>query len=248
MIQVVVRAMRMMEILGENPQRSFSLTDIASALDLDKGTCANILKTLSSRGFVQQEAPRSGYKLGYRIYALTGRPVENEELVKIARKDIDNLGERLNETALLSIIRNDRRVALYATQPNRPILVRTSVDKSIYSACTGRVMLANYSPAHLDKTLIRLGLPTPEEWPEIFTAPNPSQALVNALTRIKQDGYARHFDPNGIVGFAAPLWREGHVAGSVGVYLPESRLTDERAVLNAVLETAREINRKMGKM
>ena len=84
--------MRILDYLGENSRRDCSLSEIADALSLDKGTCANILKTLSYGGFVQQEAPRSGYRLGYRLFHLTGHQVENEELTKIARHDIDLLG------------------------------------------------------------------------------------------------------------------------------------------------------------
>ena len=245
MIQVLSRALQILNLLGENPQRTYSLSEIALSQSLDKGTCSNILRTLLSYGYVQQEAPRRGYKLGYRLYHLAGRPVENEELSKIARKDIELLGSRLNETAMLAIIRNDRRITLYSTIPDREILVRASVEKSVYSACTGRAIIANYSPAHLEKLLIRIGLPEKGEWPEVTEAQHPEQALVNALTEIRQKGYVLHHDANGIAGFSAPLFKEGHVAGAVGVYMPENRLMDQDAVLQAVLDTAREINRKI---
>ena len=237
--------MKILEMLGDRPQNCFTLSEIATPLGLDKGTCSNILKTLSSGGYVQQEFPRSGYKLGYRLYHLTGRTVENEELTKIARRDIDALGMKLNETALLSAVRNDRRVVLYSTVPDRDIYVRTSVQKSLYSACTGRVIIANYSPAHLEKLLIRTGLPDRDEWPEIYASPNPGQDLMNRLAQIRQGGYAVHHDPNGIVGFAAPVFQGGHVAGAVGVYLPEARLEGRDSILGEVLAAANEINRKI---
>lgn len=245
MIQVLTRAMKILELLGENPQRSFTLAEIVEKLSLDKGTCVNILKTLSSQGFVQQEAPRSGYKLGYRIYDLVGKSIDNEELTKIARKDVDSLGERLNETALVSIIRNDRRVILHSTIPEQDIFVRASVDKSIYKACTGRVIIANYSSSHLDKVLIRIGLPTKDEWPEIASDPQPAKALANAFSKIKRDGYVMHHDNNGIVGFASPIFKGDHVAGAVGVYLPENRLHDENLFVKEVKATAEEINKKI---
>ena len=113
------------------------------------------------------------------------------------------------------------------------------------SACTGRVIVANYTPAHLEKLLIRIGLPEKEEWPEVTGAEHPEQALSNALAEIRQKGYVLHHDANGIAGFAAPLFREGHVAGAVGVYLPENRLSSPDAILRAVLDTASEINRKI---
>lgn len=246
MIQVLLRAMHIMDYLGDNARRDCPLTEIANALALDKGTCANILKTLSYGGFVQQEAPRSGYRLGYRLYHLTGHQVENEELTKIARHDIDLLGEHLNETALLSMVRNDKRVLLYNTTPKRDVEVRTSIDKSLFNACTGRAIIANYTSAHLDKLLIRIGLPLRNEWPEIYEDGEAKRPLlINALAKIKQQGYAVQHDENGIVGYAAPIWRAGHVTGSVGVYMPFYRLDSEESVIKALLRCADEINRKI---
>ncbi len=246
MIQVLDRAMRIIELLGENPGRAYPLSEIATALSLDKGTCTRIVKSLSERGFVQQEAPRSGYQLGYKLYHITGHPVENAELTKIARRDVEGLGAALNETALLAVSRNDRRVVLYSTVPERSLVVRTSTDRPIYSVCAGRVILANYTPAHLEKCLIRLGLPSREEWPEIYLSDNPEQALVNALTQIKQKGYDILDDRHGIVGFAAPLFQDGHVVGSLGTYLPEARITDPQKILDTLLYYTKEINLKLG--
>ena len=245
MIQVLDRAMRIIELLGENPGKTYPLSEIAQTINLDKGTCARIVKSLSEKGFVQQEAPRSGYQLGYKLYHITGHPVENAELTKIARRDVEGLGAALNETALLAVSRNDRRVVLYSTVPDRSLVVRTNTERPIYSVCAGRVILANYTPAHLEKCLIRLGLPSREEWPEIYLSDSPEQALVNALTRIKQKGYDILDDRHGIVGFAAPLFQGGHVVGSLGTYLPAARITDPQKILDTLLYYTKEINLKL---
>lgn len=111
----------------------------------------------------------------------------------------------------------------------------------------GRVILAHYTPSHLEKCIIRLGLPTEEEWPEIYASESPEQELINALTRIKQNGYDILEDKNGLIGFAAPLFLNGHVAGSIGTFLPINRLTDRKAILERLLFYAEEINRKLAK-
>ena len=239
--------MSILELLSRNPENEYPLADIASELSMDKGTCTNILKTLLSQGYVQQSAPRSGYKLGYKLYNITGRAVENEELTKIAREDVAALGSALNETALLSVIRNDKRIVLFCSEPDRALVVRTSKDKSIYTACTGRAIIANYTPSHLDKLMVRLGLPSEDDWPQIYASDNPSGELRNQLTKIKMDGYAVQRDKNGIIGFAAPIFHSSHVAGSIGVYLPESRLVDFDACRSRVMECARSVNEKIKK-
>lgn len=244
-IKVLDKALNILELLGSEQNREFPLGEIADILKMDHGTCANIIKTLTTRGYVNHDGPRQGYKFGYMPYKLTNTAINNEELTKIARDEIDRLGTSLNESAILSCIKNDKRIVLHHTTPDRDLIVRTNVDKSIYSANTGRVIIANYTPAHLEKCLIRLGLPSKQEWPEIYASDNPQGELVNRLAEIRAAGYEIHQDSNGIVGVAAPIIKSRHVVGSVGVYMPKMRYTDESAILAAVLDSAAEINRKI---
>ena len=46
MIQVINRALNILEILAQEPDKEFGLSEIATAVELNAGTCANILKTL----------------------------------------------------------------------------------------------------------------------------------------------------------------------------------------------------------
>ncbi len=245
MIQSIVKAMNIVELLAQNPRQAYTLSEIADALNIEHSTCANILKTLSSRGFVQQDGPRSGYQFGYMFYKLTNTAMENEELTKIAREDVENLGESLNESAILSIIKNDKRIVLYYTTPNRELHVRTNIDKSVYSTNTGRVILANYTHDHLERFIIRNHIPTKEEWPIIHKSEDPELELRRRLNRIRRNGYEIDSDPNGIIGFAAPLWRNGHVVGSIGLYMPISRLRSKEKILKALLDAAESINKKL---
>jgi len=245
MIQVIERALKILEFLGMNPKKGFTLSEIASAFSLDKGTCTRIMKTLQAKGFVNQDSPRGVYRLGYKFYHIVGHPVENEELTKTARRDIDALGKTFNETALLAVVNNDKRVVLYNTYPDRELVVRTNLEREVYSVCAGRVIIAHYSPAHLDRTLVRLGLPSREEWPEIYQSGDPEKELLNKLVGIKQKGYDILDDGHGITGFAAPLFNKGHVAGCVGIYLPNERLNNPNTILKALLDCAKSINRKI---
>lgn len=245
MIQSIIRAMNIVELLAQNPRQALTLSEISEELNMDKGTCANILRTLLSRGYVQQDAPRSGYQFGYMFYKLTNTAIENNELTKIAREDVEKLGQTTNESAILSIIKNDKRIVLFYTTPNRELFVRTNVDKSVYTANTGRVILAHYTPDHLEKFIIRNRIPSKEEWPAIYNSPDPELELRRRLHKIRDTGYEVDSDSNGIIGFAAPLWRRGHIAGSLGLYMPISRLTDKNAIIDALLKTAENINRKL---
>ena len=52
MIQVINRALNILEILAQEPDKEFGLSEIATAVELNAGTCANILKTLVYRNYV----------------------------------------------------------------------------------------------------------------------------------------------------------------------------------------------------
>ena len=69
--------------------------------------------------------------------------------------------------------------------------------------------------------------------------------MINRLAAVRIAGYEIHHDSNGVVGVAAPIFKAGHVVGSVGVYMPKMRYIDEKAILAAVLDSAAEINRKI---
>lgn len=243
MIKVIDKSLNIIEILARNPQREFTLTEIADELKMDRGTCSNIIRTLQQRGYIQQSAPRCGYKFGYMFYKLTDNPVNNENLTIIANDNIITLGEKLNESAVLSIIKNDKRIVLVCTIPNREQTIRTNIEKSVYKTNTGRVIIANYSPEHLQRFVSRVGFPTKDEWPEIYNSPQPEKEFFNRLAEIKTAGYELFTGNNDIVALAAPLFRKGHVVGSVGVYLPSSRMN--KTILSSVLECARSINEKI---
>ena len=53
MIQVIHRAFDILEYLSQDPKREFSLGEIAAYTGLNSGTCANIMKTLVRRNYVE---------------------------------------------------------------------------------------------------------------------------------------------------------------------------------------------------
>lgn len=244
MIKVVGKALDIIEKLAVDPQKEYPLGQIADSLGMDHGTCSNIIHSLLSRGYVMQDGPRHGYKLGYMFYKITGSSVANDELTKLSREVVDSLGAQLNESVILSVIRNDRRIVLHHTVPDRNIIVRTNTDKSVYATNTGRVIIANYTPRHLEKFVVRCGLPTAAEWPEVASASNPAGELMNRLAEIRRAGY-EVYRKDDIVGFAAPFFRAGHVAGSVGAYLPVSRRSDDKRMIAAVCDAAAAITLKL---
>lgn len=243
MIQVIHRALNILELIAKNPERELGLSEIADALDLNHGTCANILKTLVNRDYVEQTAAKKGYKLGYMAYRLTNANFYNTELLNVAKIPMDKLSEEINETIILSVIKNDKRVLLQEIPCSHEIQIRTKEESSIYKATTGRMILAFYSPKELDDLIQRIGLPTEEEWPEIKTKSD----MILLLDEIRSNNFAISHNKSHVVGLATPLFKRDKVIASLGIYLPDLRFgkTEKNNIIKALNVTTNQINREL---
>jgi DNA-binding IclR family transcriptional regulator len=243
MIQVLNRAFDILEILAKQPDKERSLTEIADAVGLNHGTCANILKTLVQRKYAEQVGHKKGYLLGAMAYNLTQNNAYKKDLVQAAAPLMQALTERLNENSLLAILKDDRRVVLFDVQSNHDLLVRTSKEKPAYESSTGRLLLA-YQPAEaLDKFVEKYGLPAAEVWEEATTA----EGLKTTLQRIKKEGHAFQVSPKQIVGVAMPLFKGTNFVASLGVFLPESRFKGEfkKEVMAELKNTTKQISQSL---
>ena len=243
MIQVVNRALSILELLSTDNNREFGLSEIADRLELHHSTCANILKTLVHRRFVDQIGAKKGYKLGYMVYKLCDSKLYNEELLQAAKDPINRLGEQLNEAVIISIIKGDKRIVLYETYPNQELQVKTKVESPVYKATTARMILSCYSPKELDDFIARIGLPDEEEWPEVKTKDD----LIEKLDTIRKNKMEIYCNKNHIIGLSTPIFKNNQIIASLGVYLPDARYgAEEQKTIPVLLkETTGIINARL---
>lgn len=128
MIQVIHRALSILETIASSPKEDLSLSEIADSLQLNHGTCANILKTLVNRNYVEQVGTKKGYKLGYMAYQLTDSYTYYAELKEIAKPFVDKLRESINETIILSIIEGGKESC--CMRPSAPMKSRYEPRRS----------------------------------------------------------------------------------------------------------------------
>ena len=222
MIQVINRALNILEILAQEPDKEFGLSEIATAVELNAGTCANILKTLVYRNYVEQSGTKKGYKLGYMIYQLTRDNSYNTELVNAAKVAMDNLRDNINETVILSVIKGDKRILLNESQ------------------CTHEI---HYSPKELNDFIDKIGLPTEEEWPEVKT----KSELIQLLNDIRTNNIELSWNKNHVVGLATPILKKGKVIASLGIYLPDIRFgkSEKNNIIKQLKKATDIINEKI---
>lgn len=245
MIQVVNRALNILEVIANSPDKELGLSEIANAVELNHGTCANILKTLVNRDYVEQTGVKKGYKLGYMAYQLTNTNSYYTELITAAKVPMDNLRNEINETTILSIIKNNKRLLLNEAQCTHEIQVRTTQESSAYRATTGRMILAYYSPKELNDFIDKTGLPTDDEWPEVKNKSD----LIQQLNEIRINKFELSWNKNHVVGLATPILRKEHVIASLGIYLPDIRFgkTEKNNIIKQLKKTTEIINEKINR-
>ena len=243
MIQVINRAMDILEMIAKNPEQVRSLTEIADTMKLNHATCANIIKTLVNRKYIEQVGHKKGYRLGQMSYALTNNFSYKRDLVQAAKEAMESLTKKINENSLLAIIKDNKRILLYDVPSDQDLQVRTSVEKNVYEAATGRLLLAYLSSKERDNFISKYGLPSEQVWPEAESR----QDLYAQLDKIQQEGMAMQATNKHIIGLAMPVKKAGQVVASLGIFLPEFRFTGswKKEIISSLKATAEQISKKL---
>lgn len=88
MIQVIHRALNIMEYIATDPERPKELGDIAEELKLHAATCANIIKTLVTRQYLVKLEKQKGYLLGPMFHRMGKGNAESKTSAGAARKPV----------------------------------------------------------------------------------------------------------------------------------------------------------------
>jgi DNA-binding IclR family transcriptional regulator len=245
MIQVIIRALDILDFVARQGNEPVSLAEIAAAVDINQSTCANIVKTLVARNYLEHPGRKSGYRLGAGAYQLTGNQAYHDYLVPAAKDVMETLSRSLNESCLLGILRNRKRFIVHIVHGDQDLQVRTRTETDIYPTATGRLLMSFLPPKELDSLIQALGLPQPPVWNGIES----KEDLLAELRNIRRSEMVLTLSPKHIVGIAVPIRKKEQVVASLSIYLPESRFTPQHRELITLRlrEAAATINERLAK-
>ncbi len=245
MIQVINRALDILELISQDRSRLYTLSEISGKLELNNATCANIIKTLVNRGYLEQEGRKTGYRLGSMSYLLTGNYSHKQELLQAATEPLNQLSSKLNESCILSVLKENSRLVLIEVKSTHELQVINKKEKEVYKTSTGRMILACMSRKEQKEFIKKFGLPSKDVWDEI----EDEEDLMIELLKIKKKQLAMQVSVSQIVGLAAPIFKGESAIASIGIYLPLTRFSDsmQKKVLKELKETADIINHELNK-
>ncbi len=243
MIQVLNRAFDILEFLAREKDRKFSLAEIADSFGLNHGTCANIIKTMVSREYIEKQGKRDGYKFGSKAYYLTGDFLFKKELLNASVGLMKELCSTLNEGVILAIIQNNKRILLHEELSTHELQVVNLKEKDIYKTSTGRMILACMNKSDQRAFVEKYGLPDLDSWEGI----EDEEDFFSELKRIRKKQIAIHLAKSDIVGIAVPVYIKNRIVASLGVYLPKTRFTEEMQenIFKYLPLTADQINKRL---
>lgn len=245
MIQVITRALDILEFVAQHGKEPVQLIKIAENAGLSQPTTANIVKTLVTKNYLEQVGRKTGYRLGVGAYQLTGNLSYNQNLILAAKDLMEELTHQLNETCLLGVLRNNKRYILHVVHSDQDLQVRTRTEAEIYYTATGRLLIAYLTQKELDNLIQAIGLPSAEVWPGVQTR----EALEKALQKIRKEEFVQTLNAKHIVGFAIPIYKNKQVISSLSVFLPESRFstTHKEKIFKLMHRTAKKITERLNK-
>jgi IclR family KDG regulon transcriptional repressor len=240
MIQVIIRAIDMLEFVAKHDKEPVPLSKIAEHVGLSHPTTANIVKTLVEKNYLEQMGRKKGYRLGIAAFQLTGNPFYQQNLITAAKGPMEELTLQLNETSLLAIIQNNKRVILHHVECDQVLKVNTVMVADIYNASSSRLLMAYFTTSELDSLIRSAGLPSKKVWPGAETR----TGLENKLSIIRKEEFVQHVSVYHTVGFAVPIYKDKTVVAALSIFVPESRYTESHKgkIAKLIRKTAKQIS------
>lgn len=219
MIQVINRAIDILEFIASDPDKPKALGEIASALKLNAGTSANIIKTLVARKYLEKINKQKGYCLGPMAYRLSGNEGYQKGLIDAAKQEMEAVTKKMNENSLLCILNGDMRVVILRIQSDNELQANTAVEKKACDTASGRLLIAMQDDAELEKFIAKYGIPDKEEWDGVTN----KKSFLKQIGKIRTQGYAAQITKNQIIGLALPIMKNGKLVAALSIYMPVLR-------------------------
>jgi len=217
-----VRAVeRALDILTAFSAASHDLlvADLVKLIGLSRPTLYRLLNTLEMKGFVTSSGEPQRFRLGPAVARLAQVWTSTLNLVEVARPVMHEAWLYTSETVALFVPRGDMRLCIAEIPSPQPISFRRGVGYSekLVRGASGRAILA-FTPL-VDGRLetYSAGTTTDIQW------------LRDQLAVTRDRGYAMGHNEliKGAYAVAVPFFDSGGtVAGSLGVFGPDVRLTE----------------------
>jgi DNA-binding IclR family transcriptional regulator len=153
-IQSVQRATDIISLFCRAPGR-LGITEIASALNLNKGTVWGLVTTLERQQFLQQDAATRKYGVGPKLFELGMVYVGGLEINARGARHAQGLADRTKLDARIGVWDDGTVLITYLAVPRSEDHISHQIGPRVPAYCSaiGKALLANLEPARLKEYL-----------------------------------------------------------------------------------------------
>ena len=228
-------------------EEELGITTLAGRLRLAKSTVHRLAATLTSAGFLEQNAETGKYRLGVALFELGALVRRRMDVANEARPKLRELLEKTGETVQLGIVDHYSVLYVYEMESPRAIRMAAAVGGRAPLHCTavGKVLLA-FQPADYVKQALERELTG--YTPKTVTR---RDALLEMLEEIRLREHAVDDEESegGLRAIAAPVRSHaGAVIAALGVAAPVQRMSKKamQACVPSVVESASAVSARLG--
>lgn len=235
-----------LEVVCSDPH-GLGVSEIARLSDLDKGNVHRILRSLESRGYIEQDKTSKKYKASSHVLSLARSVLRSLDIIAVARPVMRELSLDSGESVHLA--QKTRHGGVYIAQERQRgrITIETEIGASpiIHATATGKALLCCEEWAVVEHLL---NAPLLKFTPNTIDSPS---RYKKELAEVRELGFAVDNEEltNDVRCAAAPIFDvTGAVIACVGMSGPSSRIDIERLSVmgRLVSDAAREITTKAG--
>jgi DNA-binding IclR family transcriptional regulator len=246
-IQSVQRATDIISLFCKAPGQ-LGITEIATALNLNKGTVWGLVTTLEQARYLQQDTATRKYRVGPKLFELGTVYVGGLEINTKGARPAQSLADRTKLNARIGVWDQGTVLITFLAVPRSEDYISHQIGPRVPAYCSaiGKALLANLEPSKLKEYLREIDLVR-----HTCATITSREKLRSELETTRERGYSisREEMIPGLAALGAPIFGRGReVVGAISIS------EAPRIVLGKRLErlsyeltcTAAEISREMG--
>ena len=227
-VGAVSRLFAVLRALGNCPDGSERVTQLAQQVGLSQPTTHRLLRSLMEEGMVEQDLRSKRYRLSLEFFALAARAGQSGNLRDVVRPSLLRLSASLGDSLFLLARSGFDAVCLDRSEGPYPIRTFTGDIGGRVALGVGQGSLAilAYLPEEERETVIRYNLPRLRDfhlYDEVM--------LRSEIDTVRRTGYAARNTGvlEGMAGLAVPILdRDGRAVAALSVATISDRLSADR--------------------
>lgn len=140
--RTLLRGLRLLELIAAGCDGS--VTQLAAAAELDKGTTSRLLSTLREAGYLRRDRVDRRYRLSGKVLRLASAYSDQLDLRGVARPHLALLRDAVEETVHLGVMEDDRIIYIDKLDSSRSIRMVSAIGHTepAYTTALGRAILS----------------------------------------------------------------------------------------------------------